>query len=303
MSKLIITRGISGSGKSTWARSQPNAVVISRDDLRELFFGKGTAQYYSRPDIRKCEEFISEQEVAMILAALASGKTVISDNTYIEWKFVRKVAHRAHLAGAEIEIKVFDVPLRQAQERDALRGKSGGRHVGGDIIKKQHARFQGSKDRTVEDLELFTPVPYKAPKNPNEVPAILVDIDGTLAHMGDRRGPFDWHKVGLDEPDDTIIELVNDLSETNVIIAMSGRDESCRKETFDWLNANGVLFDLLYMRPEKDMRQDSVIKDELFEKHIAGRYNVRFVLDDRNQVVQMWRKKGIKCLQVEDGDF
>lgn len=57
------------------------------------------------------------------------------------------------------------------------------------------------------------------------------------------------------------------------------------------------------MRKSGDMRKDSIVKREMFDEHIRGRYNVNFVLDDRNQVVELWRSMGLTCLQVADGDF
>ena len=57
------------------------------------------------------------------------------------------------------------------------------------------------------------------------------------------------------------------------------------------------------MRPENDNRQDSIVKREIFEQYIKGVYDIEFVLDDRNQVVEMWRSLGLKCLQVQEGDF
>jgi hypothetical protein len=58
------------------------------------------------------------------------------------------------------------------------------------------------------------------------------------------------------------------------------------------------------MRAPKDQRKDSIVKKELFEESVRNNYNILFALDDRNQVVDMWRKElGIKCLQVNYGDF
>lgn len=53
-----------------------------------------------------------------------------------------------------------------------------------------------------------------------------------------------------------------------------------------------------------DNRKDSIVKRELYEKYIEGKYLIRFVLDDRNQMVDMWRNElGLKCLQVAEGNF
>ena len=61
---------------------------------------------------------------------------------------------------------------------------------------------------------------------------------------------------------------------------------------------------MLEMRREKDGRQDAIVKRELFDTHILGKYYVEFVLDDRNQVVDLWRNDlGLTCFQVNYGDF
>lgn len=59
----------------------------------------------------------------------------------------------------------------------------------------------------------------------------------------------------------------------------------------------------LYMRGEGATRKDSIIKEELFMEHVYRKYNVLFVLDDRNQVVDKWREMGLTCFQVAPGNF
>jgi hypothetical protein len=88
-----------------------------------------------------------------------------------------------------------------------------------------------------------------------------------------------------------------------MVLAVSGRDGSCRTETEDWLKKHKVPFDGLYMRPAGDFRKDSLIKKEIFENDIFGKFNVVMIYDDRNQVVETWRSLGLKCAQVENGEF
>ena len=53
-----------------------------------------------------------------------------------------------------------------------------------------------------------------------------------------------------------------------------------------------------------DVRKDSIVKKELYQAHVEGQFFVQFVLDDRNQVVDLWRLElGLPCLQVNYGDF
>ena len=82
------------------------------------------------------------------------------------------------------------------------------------------------------------------------------------------------------------------LGNSTDIVLLSGRDESCRKETEEWLTKNGICYQELHMRPEGDFRKDTVIKREMFDKYIAGKYYVKAVFDDRPCVVRMWRSMG-----------
>lgn len=140
---------------------------------------------------------------------------------------------------------------------------------------------------------------------PTLQPAILCDIDGTLAHMSGR-SPYDWARVEEDAVDENvreILELYHYNTEVRIIL-LSGRDEVCRKETLRWLDHHLVSYDELLMRPNGDIRKDNIVKAELYNQFIKDKVNVRFVLDDRDQVVKMWREElGLVCFQVAPGAF
>lgn len=120
-----------------------------------------------------------------------------------------------------------------------------------------------------------------------------------------RRSPYDDSLIHTDLPDDTVELIAWLVGRDGVrIILMSGRDEgNAREATEAWLKHYGIDHDALIMRPAGDGRNDAVVKNELFEERVAPHYNVLFTLDDRDRVVDMWRAKGIKCLQVAPGDF
>lgn len=161
----------------------------------------------------------------------------------------------------------------------------------------------------VVDIKRYDPPLAKAK-------AIIVDIDGTLAHRvpgddGTIRSPYDYSRVSEDALDAVvagIVHLHRVFLDWNVLI-VSGRDSSCYEDTRDWLNRYDIEYDRLLMRSADDRDEkgnklpDWIVKYNIFNKHIRNEYNVKFVLDDRNQVVQMWRELGIPCLQVNDGDF
>jgi hypothetical protein len=137
--------------------------------------------------------------------------------------------------------------------------------------------------------------------------AIICDIDGTIAKMHDR-GPYDvtlYHTDVLNEP---VADLVDRYVDDGFyILFVTGRKEDHRLETSAWLQSfqylDGDEKQHLFMRKHRDLRNDSVVKRELFDEHIRGKFDVRFVLDDRNRVVNMWRNLGLTVFQVEKGNF
>lgn len=133
--------------------------------------------------------------------------------------------------------------------------------------------------------------------------AIICDIDGTLADMGTRK-PFDFENVDRDQVKHATAEAVRVFYDAGYrIILFSGREDSSKPKTVTWLKANDIPYHQLHMRKAKDFRKDAVIKKELYEKHVKNKYQVLLVLDDRDQVVKMWRELGLTCFQVEYGDF
>lgn len=143
--------------------------------------------------------------------------------------------------------------------------------------------------------------------------AFLVDVDGTLALRGDR-DPYDETTVLDDEPNLPVIKTVRALMATGwEPVFMSGRTEGCRRDTEVWIvrhlfHRRMPVFVMknpieLHMRAVGDQRPDHVVKLELFNQHIRHDYNVRLAIDDRNQVVKLWRSLGITCMQVAEGNF
>jgi hypothetical protein len=140
----------------------------------------------------------------------------------------------------------------------------------------------------------------------SDVPtAWIVDIDGTLALRGDR-GPYDWEYVGRDLPNAAVVMTVQALAthpNVTAILAITGRHESARQQTVMWLDAQGVPFDELLMRPDWDHRPDEVVKEETYRSQIAPRFAIIGVIDDREKIVRMWRGLGLICFQVAEGRF
>jgi hypothetical protein len=152
---------------------------------------------------------------------------------------------------------------------------------------------------------------------------ILCDLDGTLANCDHRRHHVEskpknrdafYAGVSDDEYNPPVLTLLKSMQEgtpdgANIcdIWFVTGRPERCREDTVRWLHdtcgfsKKGYDY-LLYMRKDGDYRADYIVKQEILDTHI-DRERVLFVLDDRQQVVDMWRRNGLTCFQVAPGNF
>ena len=307
MSELTLTcmRGYPGSGKSTKAREiaeATGAVVVCRDDIRKMLHD----DYFTGVKEREAEVTIAER--AQVSAFLKAGVSVVVDATHLEPSYLRKWAKMSAQYGAKFVRVDMVTPPIQCLHRDTARAERGERSVGEDVIKRMVKRHPMSNWPAIQAPETFTPVPVEWVNGLAE--AIIVDIDGTLAHMTGR-SPYDYTQVHTDVVDEHIRQIVNDLADKGIVVLIvTGRDDECEDATREWLWENGIQYDELYMRPTGSVDPatgnkipDYLVKSRLFDEHIRGKYNIRAVFDDRDQVVNLWRSLGLKCLQVQPGDF
>lgn len=144
----------------------------------------------------------------------------------------------------------------------------------------------------------------------------IFDIDGTLADCTHRlhwiqHKPYDWGAffrdcIG-DHPIEEVIDLLRELANENQIFIITGRSDEIRDETSEWLLDRGVLFDRMYMRKKGDHREDCVVKSELLDQLLKDCKitidQIGGMFEDRQQVVDMFRARGLRVYQVAKGDF
>ncbi|MEW2381792.1 AAA family ATPase [Micromonospora sp. NPDC047707] len=298
MARLIATRGLPASGKTTFARKlQPSVVRVNRDDLRRMLHGE-------RLFTQRAEWQVTLVQRAQVEALLRSGADVCVDDTNLRSRTLRDWADLAARYGAEFEVHDFtDVPLEECLRRDATRPEAD--RVGEAAIRRLHERY-------LEGRPLPLPVPTARAGRPAQVhppsdeppEIVLVDIDGTVA-LNVSRSPYDMTRVGEDEPNPAVISAVRAMHAAGYgVIFCSGRDASARATTEAWLDRHvEVPYLALHLRAVGDSRKDSIVKREIYEREVKGRYRVVGVFDDRMQVVRMWRELGLTVFQVADGDF
>jgi phosphoglycolate phosphatase-like HAD superfamily hydrolase len=145
---------------------------------------------------------------------------------------------------------------------------------------------------------------------------ILCDVDGTLANTDHREHfltvrPKKWKEykkqAHLDKPYEDIVWLMKLLKKAgNTILIVTARSEDERKQTKEWLDKTAGLkgvYDRIYMRGTDDYRDHTIVKKELLNDIRLDGYDPYMVFDDHNGVVEMWRNSGLRCLQVQYGDF
>lgn len=277
MNKLLILKGLPASGKSTYAKElvAKGWKRVNKDDLRAMIDDSKWS--------KQNEEVIQKLEQEIIARLLINDYNVVVDDTNFGWEAKWEAFAKSYVV--DFEIKFFDVPLMECIERDSKRGD---KSVGAKVIQRMYDKY-------------LKPEPPKWSEE--KLNCYIFDIDGTLAKMNGR-SPYDMTKISTDIPNHNITMIARIISKSGLpIIIVSGREDSCRDETEDWLINNNIPFNELFMRKTGDNRNDAIIKREIYDLELKDKYNILAVFDDRNRVVDMWRSLGITCLQVDYGNF
>lgn len=308
--KLSITVGLPGSGKTTEAEliqmteGMDKVELVSRDDLRHLLF-RSSGILNSAQETR-----ITKVQKQLVKDALKMGKHVVVHDLNLRESYRKQWAEIAQAYGAEFDIiDLTQVSIELCIQRDARRERTVGEEVIRDIAKRYKNVLKAD---TWKPYKLYPSVSFDKPVDyspveyiPGLPDAIIVDLDGTIFDCTGVRSPYDETKYHLDRPKMQVIERVRDHAYElgHKVIFVSGRHEDGREVSEQMLNKHvKVPIEGFFMRYERGT-EDSVIKAELFNRHIRGKYNIVAVYDDRDRVVEMWRRLGLLVLQVEKGDF
>jgi len=280
--KIIMTRGLPGAGKSTWAKQyqseHPGTVRTNKDELR--------AMLHDSKHSKGKENFVLAVRDFIVDKALVDGHDVVVDDTNLHPKHLARMEEIAAKHRAIVEIKDFtDVPLEECIRRDLARTRS----VGERVIRQMHRQYLETK-------------PAKPVYDPTLTDCIIVDLDGTLALFDrDKVSPYD-RDFTKDDLNKSIYTLLHRYSLDTTIFLLSGRQQKHREQTVEWLMMNTVPYHHLYMRQTDDKRSDYIVKQELYSQHIKGLYNVVMVIDDRLQVCRLWHRLGLPLFRVGDPD-
>ena len=300
--KVYFLMGLPASGKSSWAKEKieedrHNGIItkrVNKDDLRAMMDNSIHS--------KEREKFVNDIQYTIVTDALLSGYDVIIDNTHLNpvhfdkvQELVQEISNNIK-KDIDLEKKFFDTPVQECIRRDSNRPE----YVGKAVIMDMYNKYL-AKENTPS-------VKY----NPSLLNCVIVDVDGTLAIRGERN-PYEYWKATRDKLNVPVANLLCDIqmqSKDLVTVIMTGRENLCDEDGYTisdltqrWLIDNHIHYDEIHVRKNGDHRPDFEVKKELYEKLVKDQYNVLYVIDDRKQVIDMWREQGLTVLDVAGHEF
>ena len=304
--KIILCRGIQGSGKSTWAKAwvaedPEHRIRINNDDLRNM-----VGPYW----VPTREDVISHTKVEIAKYAMTRGYDIVVDNMNLnpkEVKFWENVIndHNRYIASPkvvqptwvqweyEIEFKDFFIPLDECLRRDANRPNPIGEKVIKETWRKYKHFIQTSEvERYVNNLRDW---------DEGKPTCVVIDMDSTTCFNTTKRpwfGEGSTEAMLKDVPNKGVVDLIK--SQPYPIVVCTGRNKDQYKVTIEWLANQGITPADCYMRENEDYRKGVEVKAELMNQ-ILDKYNVLVVFEDCEPIVQKFRDMGLTVLQPNKG--
>lgn len=284
--RMIILVGPPGSGKSTLAK-----------------------QYEAEGFVRVSQDDQGVDHMHVFDMAAIDGKDIVVDRMNFNVEQRKRYINRGKDFGYETSIVVIHQPRKVCFERAVARKDH-------PTIKDEKAAnsalntFFSKYERPQQGEADYLSFLYPAGAKPD---AVICDLDGTLCnidhrlHFVKREGKKDWKSFfdGLekDQVNTPVGVTVDELRKVLTVVFASGRPDDYQRKTSAWLVENGFRPEHLYMRCRGDHRPDYVAKEIILDFEILTRFKPLFFLDDRDQVVDLWRRRGYVCFQVAKGDF
>ena len=303
--KLILTRGIQGSGKSTYARKwveedPEHRIRINNDDIRNMLgvywvtsreglvsdIKKRTAQYamYRNYDIVVDNMNLNPKEIKFWEDLVWAHNKTVGNNSELKDKY----------DSYEIEFKDFFIPLEECIRRDAMRPNPIGEKTIRDTWRRYKHFIQTSEvERYVNNLKRYEGKPK----------CIVIDMDSTVCFNMSKRP---WYGEGAaegmvdDVPNTGVCDIIRQLQEQYLIVVATGRDTSQEEVTKQWLARQGINVDEYFFRTNGDYRKGVEIKKEEITA-ILEKYDIVAIFEDCEPIVQMYRDMGLTVLQPNKG--
>lgn len=278
--KAYIMIGISGSGKSNYVSkySSKEDLITSNDANRKFLINYNLSenlwdQYKFNKDIEHKVKGLMNGHIDL---AKKQNRDIWIDNTNLSRDKNKGLKNYLESLGFEVEF----INLNGSTNLNTY-------------LRNNKTRKDYVSDGAINDQYIRACINNYIDLNSPKTNIALVDIDGTVALHDNQRSPFEYNKADKDKPNQYVIDVLQALLETNrisFIHFLSGRESYSYEITHDWLvryGFNPKEFRLL-MRMNKDRREDAIIKEEIYTNCIKPIYNVKYLFNDRNQVIDIW---------------
>lgn len=293
MKTLTILCAPPGAGKTTYRkamlRNDPTLKYVSQDEM---------GKQGHLDEFHKC---------------IANGESVVVDR--MSFNKQQRSYYLDTVVGHSYHTKIIVLHENQATCLERMLARKGHETIQDEKSARSalhtfFTKYQRPEVGEADEIQFNYPDTSKAPH------ALIYDLDGTVCDISHRQHHVlksegkkpNWRAFFSEMHKDKVNQVVADIiikyhNSGMATVACSGRPSDYRDKTIAWLESNFIPYKNLFMRPEKDSRHDYIIKEILLDFEILTRYRPFFVLDDRNQVVDLWRRRGLTCLQVAPGDF
>lgn len=314
--KLILCRGIQGSGKSTWAKKwaeedPDNRVRFNNDDIRNML-----GKYW----VPSREGIVKVMKDTFAKASMLAGKNIVIDNMNLnpkEVEYWRDLIeyNNDYYTGVrgefpstykanyfyELEFKNFFISVDECIRRDAMRSNPIGEKVIKDTWKRYRSFILQEQIKQLKERKLE--------QDSTKTAAIVVDMDATLC-LNITGRPFygEGAAEGMvnDEPITEVCDMIRTLHRSGEysLIVLSGREDTpeIREATETWLHNHDLWPTEVLLRSIGDYSKGEICKKKLIE-YVLKSYNVKLIIDDNNRCVQMYRDMGLTVLQPNEGSL
>jgi predicted kinase len=286
MKHLIILVGPPGSGKSTYAKENYSDYLYINQDTQ------------------------GKQHLSLFLVGINEGRSIVVDRMGFNKQQRKRYLVPAKDTGYTTEIIVlhesYDTCITRCEARQGhptVKCRQDASKALNTFFKLYERPVEGEADT----------ITYVYPPGVKDK-CIVFDLDGTLCNL-EHREHFvkgekkDWkgffNGISDDEPNVWCEKLVSAVEFLGIAVFASGRPDEYRVSTQQWLDYHGFSTQYLFMRSRGDYRQDYIIKENILDFEILSRFEPLCFIDDRKQVIEMYRQRGFVVLDCagEKGDF
>jgi hypothetical protein len=136
---------------------------------------------------------------------------------------------------------------------------------------------------------------------------VLVDLDHTLSDAF-WRDPLlgrweEYHAAGIQDKPIAFVKEIVDMANGSgrEVVAVTARPEWNRQMTMRWMIQYDIPIDVILMRGDDDHRPSTEVKKGLVTEAFPDLSVIEFVLEDRDDMVAMYKQMGLNVLQVNYG--